>query len=126
MGKTRVLEPKHQSQCKNRANPMDYFLNLVSLCDAVAFRAFQDGMIGAGVAKEIKRAKAESKPVIELPFDTTQRELSIEQTRDRIQGYESLEDVLHRALDRAKRVPKNSPSGWHGSCIYFDALVRSG
>jgi len=87
--KFRVLnpnEPKHQIQCKNRANQMEYFLDLVSLCDAVAFRAFQDGMIGAGVAKEIKRAKSESKPVIELPFDTTQRELSIEQTRDRIRS----------------------------------------
>jgi hypothetical protein len=61
---------------------MDYFVSLVTGCDAVAFRALPDGAIPAGVAKEIERALGAGKPVIELPSCVLRRTLTVEQTRE--------------------------------------------
>lgn len=61
---------------------IEAYLKLVRDSDIVAFRAFQDGSIGAGVYKEINEAMAHNKPVIELPTITSKRILSVEDTRE--------------------------------------------
>lgn len=49
--------------------------------NALFFRAFPDGSIGAGVAKEIKWAEEAGIPVIEIPRQIERRTLSVEDTR---------------------------------------------
>lgn len=61
---------------------MSFFLELVSLSDAVIFRALPDGSIPSGVAKEVLHAKSLGVPVLELPSQVTRRLLSLEQTRE--------------------------------------------
>lgn len=58
---------------------MDYFINLVKQCDAIAFRALPDGRIPAGVAAEINCG---IKLIIELPNNITGRIISIEETKE--------------------------------------------
>lgn len=60
---------------------MNHFLRMVDDCDALAFRTFRGGSIGAGVAKEIFRAMKAGKPVIEMPWAITPRGLNTEETR---------------------------------------------
>ncbi|GAG34882.1 unnamed protein product [marine sediment metagenome] len=60
---------------------MDYFISVVEMCDALAFRSLPDGTISAGVAKEISCMQSLNRPVIELP-DLDKREvLSVSDTR---------------------------------------------
>lgn len=73
-------QKKHQKGCQKCG--MEYFADLVQKCDALAFRAFPDGSIGAGIMKEIQVAKKTYKPVIELPCGLTRRGLTVEQTRE--------------------------------------------
>lgn len=61
---------------------MEVYLQLARDSDLVAFRAFQDGTIGAGVYKEVVAAIESGKPVIELPTITSKRVLTIEDTRE--------------------------------------------
>ena len=61
---------------------MEVYLQLARESDLVAFRAFQDGSIGAGVFKEVVEAIANGKPVIELPTITSKRVLSVDDTRE--------------------------------------------
>lgn len=73
----------HRNACLRFHSPMDYFLAVVELyVDAVAFRAFPGGRIGAGVAGEILVAREDGKPVIELPGVLSERFLSKDQTRE--------------------------------------------
>jgi len=60
---------------------MEFFLEMVDGCDALAFRPFVGGSIGAGVADEIIRATVAGMPIIELPADPIQRALNVVQTR---------------------------------------------
>ena len=62
---------------------MDHFAGVVKSCDALAFRAFPDGSIPAGVAKEIGYFDGRG-PVFELPTATHERTLSVEATRQRL------------------------------------------
>lgn len=71
------MEAKYQ-HCKD----MEVFREAVSACDVLAFRAFPDGSIPAGVAKEIKWAKEMGKPVFELPSCIERRVLSVDATRE--------------------------------------------
>lgn len=78
-----VLNPnKEELQIRYAQEGMDVFLMAVTSCDALAFRAFQDGKISAGVAKEIDKAEELGKPVIELPTITSKRILSVDDTRE--------------------------------------------
>jgi len=70
---------------------MEPFMKAVSECDAVAFRPFLDGKLGAGVAKEMLEGIVQGKPVFHVM--TPERPclgilmgelLTIEQTRARI------------------------------------------
>lgn len=72
--------PEHQEAYAARG--MDYFREMVDGCDAIAFRAFADGTVGAGVAAEIERAQEAGKPVIELPTALLRRVRSVEETRE--------------------------------------------
>lgn len=76
-----VINPNGpQHQIGYEEGGMDYFTRIVQACDAVAFRAFPDGSIGAGIAKEVRAA--EGKPVIELPSRVGGRALSVDDTRE--------------------------------------------
>jgi hypothetical protein len=82
-----VINPNtslHQKRCmyKQYDNPMDYFVELVSKCNALAFRAIPGLGIPAGVFKEIVQAKTQGLPVIELPNSIATRKLSIDATRE--------------------------------------------
>lgn len=72
-------KPEHQEGYKQYG--MEYFVRLVKTCDALAFRAFPDGKIGAGIAGEIE-ALGPNKTVIELPHAISCRTLTIDQTRE--------------------------------------------
>lgn len=61
---------------------MDYFKDIVQRCQGLAFRAFADGSIPAGIVKEIGYAREVGLPVIELPSAITRRALSVEATRE--------------------------------------------
>lgn len=60
------------------------FQPLVLACDGVAFRAFGDMRIGAGVATECNWAVMDGRPVIELPTYLRTRFLTVSETRERI------------------------------------------
>jgi len=64
---------------------MDSFVSLVQSCDCLAFRSFQDGKIGAGVAAEIDAMHG---PIFELNPATFNRRLTIRQTRQRLRPME--------------------------------------
>lgn len=61
---------------------MDAFKPYVEASDALVFRAFPDGSIGAGVAKEIAWAIAASVPVVEIPRQVSRRTLTPDETRN--------------------------------------------
>ena len=61
---------------------MNYFMELVSTCECLAFRALPDGKIPAGVAKEIAAARENDLPIMELPSALTLRAMSVEATRE--------------------------------------------
>lgn len=64
---------------------MQVFFDMIDTCDVLAFRSFNDGMIGAGVKKEIEYAlAAKGLCVFELQRDILDRSLTVEQTRERI------------------------------------------
>lgn len=74
---------------------MEPFMLAVKSCDAVAYRPFKDGRVGAGVAKEVLEGLALGLPIICLPFTQPDEGgishlfeledvLTIEETRARI------------------------------------------
>ena len=77
------------SQCeRHKKEDGDYmekiFGPLILDCKALAFRAFGDGKIGAGVMKEIKMADEYGIPIFELPSAISERGLSVAVTRERL------------------------------------------
>lgn len=72
--------PEHQLAYKASLGGMYYFKELAKGCDALAFRAYPDGKIGAGVFTETMEMG--EKPVIELPSGMFRRGLSVEDTRE--------------------------------------------
>lgn len=84
-----VLNPnarEHEAEYAKRG--MRHFEELVTTCQALAFRSFSDGAIPAGVAKEIAQAQALGLPVMELPNEDFlyDRILTVEETRRRLKG----------------------------------------
>lgn len=73
---------KAELQERYKTEGMEVFLQLARESDAVAFRAFPDGKIGAGVCGEIDEALENGKPVFELPTFTEARRLSVTATRE--------------------------------------------
>jgi hypothetical protein len=81
-------KPWHQDGYKTGG--MEYFLDVIRDCDALAFLAFPSGKIGAGVAQEIAAAltrglrvydiSADFTPITMLPWDL----LTVEETRAEI------------------------------------------
>jgi len=60
---------------------MEAFRASVEASDALVFRAFPDGSIGAGVAKEIAWALAKGLPVVEIPRQIERRTIDAKQTQ---------------------------------------------
>ena len=78
-----VLNPnKKELQERYKIEGMDVFLQAITDCDGLAFRSFPDLSISAGVKKEIDKAIELNKPVIELPTITSNRILSVDDTRE--------------------------------------------
>ena len=63
---------------------MEQYVKLACSCDLVAFRAFEDGKIGSGMAIEIEGAEKAGLPVIELAPFLSGRVLSRNETRARM------------------------------------------
>jgi hypothetical protein len=77
-----VIDPNQpELQEQYQTEGMQAFLDAQKQADALAYRSFPDGSIGAGVSKEILHAEESGKPVIELPTITSKRVLSVEDTR---------------------------------------------
>lgn len=74
--------PEHDAGYKK--NGMDYFKRLVDDCSVLAYRAFADGAIPAGVWKEIRWAAYDAKPIIQLPNLLQAYVLNVEDTRERL------------------------------------------
>ena len=80
------------------AKGMDYFVNLVKKCDALALLPFPDERIGAGVGKEMETAFDMGIPVYKVfiegnvasltPVDKMPKNiLSVEETRERLKKF---------------------------------------
>jgi hypothetical protein len=83
-----VINPnkrKHDIECKKRDRSMDYFVELVKSCDAVAFRANPDGSITSGVFMEVEIARSKGMPVIELPSSILRRQMTYKETKEYLQ-----------------------------------------
>jgi len=76
-----VGEEKATALAEYRKVGMEAFRPYVEGSDALVFRAFPDGSIGAGVAQEIEWANAAGIPVIEVPRQIARRTLDVAQTR---------------------------------------------
>lgn len=61
---------------------MDAFKQYVEGSDCLVFRAFPDGSIGAGVAKEIAWAVEAGIPVLEIPRQIKRRTIDVDDTRE--------------------------------------------
>lgn len=73
--------PEHQEAYQ--AEGMLYFEKLIEgKVQLLFFRAFPDGSIPAGIAKEIETAAKLNLPVVELPNGILRRSLSVEETRE--------------------------------------------
>lgn len=101
----KVINP---ALAKYRTLEMADFVKLVCSCDVLAFRAFDDGKIGSGMALEIEAARAKDIPIIELSgCHYSGRYLSRNETRARM----ALPPLKH---------PKTAPFGTVDDG-YFDA-----
>lgn len=70
---------------KYRTYEMSDFVKLACSCDVLAFRAFDDGKIGSGMALEIEAARAKDIPIFEMPDSSLKgRYLSRNETRARM------------------------------------------
>jgi L-asparaginase/Glu-tRNA(Gln) amidotransferase subunit D len=76
-----IDEEKQAILARYREVGMEAFRPAVEASDALIFRAFPDGSIGAGVAQEIAWAVAAGVPVIEYPRQVERRTLSVDGTR---------------------------------------------
>lgn len=74
-----INKPEIQAAAKERG--MEPFQVLVEGADAMFFRGFIDGSIGAGVAKEIEWARLVGLPIVELPSKIARRTLTVDETR---------------------------------------------
>jgi hypothetical protein len=78
-----VLNPNSPEHVEHYAREgMCYFLDLALSCDAIAFRAFPTGEIGAGIAAEVDAVSAYGKPVIELPGNILARTATVDRTME--------------------------------------------
>lgn len=79
-----VFDPANDAELqeKYKTNGMDVFIKASAQCDGVAFRSFVDGKIGVGMWAEIEVAIQNNKLVIELPTITSNRILSVTDTRE--------------------------------------------
>ena len=77
-----VFNPNNpQSHSDYKREGMDCFFAELMDCQALAFRPFTDGTIGAGVATEIEWARDLKLPVFEIEPSVKGRTLSIADTR---------------------------------------------
>ncbi len=89
-----VINPNSEYHAhKYKIHGMDYFLTLVDECDALIIYPFEDGSIGAGIAKEALRAFEKFKRVYQIDPKTFSMEeifnlknyLTVEETRKKIE-----------------------------------------
>ncbi len=68
----------------HRLDTMDEYVHLALSCDLVAFRSFEDGKVGSGMALEVEAATKVGRPVIEMAPCLTARVLTRNETRERM------------------------------------------
>jgi hypothetical protein len=77
-----VVDPNTpEMQESYKEHGMETFFRLVNTCNALAFRAFPDGRIPAGVWKEVEAARERGIPIIELPSILPSRSMPVDETR---------------------------------------------
>lgn len=76
-----VGEEKAAALAEYKKVGMEAFKPYVQESAALVFRAFPDGSIGAGVAKEIEWANEAGVPVIEIPRQINRRTLDVANTK---------------------------------------------
>lgn len=76
-----VGDEKRAVLAEYRKIGMDAFKASVLASQALFYRAFPDGTIGAGVSQEIAWAIENSIPVVEIPRQIARRTLTVEQTK---------------------------------------------
>lgn len=77
-----VVNPnKEELYKKYEKEGMSVFLECLKDCDIIVFRSFQDNKISAGVFKEIQEGASQGKIILELPTITSNRILSVDDTR---------------------------------------------
>jgi hypothetical protein len=76
-----VADDKKVALDAYKVSGMVAFRPYVQRCAALFFRAFPDGSIGAGVAKEIAWAEEMNIPVVEIPRQIARRTLSVDDTK---------------------------------------------
>lgn len=92
--------PYHER--KYKIHGMDYFISLVDYCDSLIIYPFEDGSIGAGIAKEANHAFDTGKDVYFInPNDFTIKPiykldnvLNVEETRSRIKNFKSFNESI--------------------------------
>lgn len=77
-----IWEEKAQALAAYHLFGMSAFRPYVEKSSVLIFRAFPDGSIGAGVAKEIEWAEEMGIPVIEIPRQIRRRVLSVDDTQE--------------------------------------------
>ena len=93
-----VVNPSQQAHQEACGNDMVKWAALAATCDGVAFMAFPDGAIGAGVVKEVEAVLAQGKPVYQVSYQMggvrpvqnwpgKRRLLTVEETRERINPF---------------------------------------
>lgn len=69
---------------EHKSSDMNYYLDIVRNCHALAFRRLPNGKISTGVWAEIKLAHALNMPVFEFPYYHNVDVLTREETREYI------------------------------------------
>lgn len=82
LGFTVIEFMSEEIQAEADRTGMEIFKLLVAKADVLFFRAHLDGLIGAGVACEIKTAEEHDLPVFELPHLYQRRFLTVPETKD--------------------------------------------
>lgn len=76
-----ILGCKKYVKMYGKSRVMEYFKNIVSHCDLIAFRGLPDGKILSGIAVELGAALQKGMPIIELPCSLEERMIYYPETR---------------------------------------------
>lgn len=76
-----ILGSKEYVRMFGKSRVMEYFKNIVTTCDIIAFRGLPNGKILSGISAELMAALQNEIPIIELPCSLEERMLIYPETR---------------------------------------------